>query len=473
VDDLAFLPDGALLVATATGLFHLDLDGRVSDRSPAPGRAAREVIRVIAGAGWMAAGTRAGVFVSRDAERWRRLDAGLPQGRVEALRLWSAEDTSELWMVIERELWRARLAASPSGLEVGALGREVPFGGAVGAELRDLLLLAAADGVEVMLLAGDALAVRSAAERGWRILRPTLPPGAEALRLASAAGRLWIATDRGLLEAPGPEGPWRRARGAAGSQAVRALAQDEERIFAAADSGLLVGGPEPAEPGPGTLRLPHADSPTDDPIIASLQRAALHYLDLGPGRMRRLSRGAARRAWLPKVDLRFGRDRHRGSRFDWDQTFTSGSLRRLLDQEQDDSRDEFVLLTFSWDLGDALYHPEQIDISKETREVIELRDDVLDEVTQLYYERRRVLLALTSEPHSPLEARQLRLRAAELAAGLDAWTGGWFGRSVSTRKRRTTPSHPISTGDLWRRSRSICRRPPADPEPSADRPPRR
>ncbi len=44
---------------------------------------------------------------------------------------------------------------------------------------------------------------------------------------------------------------------------------------------------------------------------------------------------------------------------------------------------------------------------------------------------RRALLALDAQPdkRSP-EAVALRLRAEELAAGLDAWTGGWFKRAL-------------------------------------------
>jgi hypothetical protein len=52
---------------------------------------------------------------------------------------------------------------------------------------------------------------------------------------------------------------------------------------------------------------------------------------------------------------------------------------------------------------------------------------VLDEITQLYYERRRVLAELSGAGDSAAALR-LRLRADELAAGIDAWTGGWFGR---------------------------------------------
>ena len=65
------------------------------------------------------------------------------------------------------------------------------------------------------------------------------------------------------------------------------------------------------------------------------------------------------------------------------------------------------------------------------RELIELRDEVLDEINQLYFERRRVLLERAQlEDPTGLEAERLALRAKELAAGLDAWTGGWWSRQL-------------------------------------------
>ena len=93
--------------------------------------------------------------------------------------------------------------------------------------------------------------------------------------------------------------------------------------------------------------------------------------------------------------------------------------------------DDFDLsLSFTWDLADLAYHPEQVDVSVEARQLLKLRDDVLDELNQLYFERQRVLLELSTRSDlSAAERMQLRLRAAELAAGIDAWTGGWFSRS--------------------------------------------
>jgi hypothetical protein len=171
-----------------------------------------------------------------------------------------------------------------------------------------------------------------------------------------------------------------------------------------------------------------------------VQRAALAYLELHPSEVQALRRGVGRRGWLPVLDLTLAADRESILVRERNQTFTSGDYRELHDRARDRHRDYAAELTLSWDLGDVAYNPDAIDVSKEAREVIELRDDVLDEVNQLYYERRRSLLELQAA-QDPREAERLRLRADELAAGLDAWTGGWFGRELAA-----PVSHPAARG---------------------------
>jgi hypothetical protein len=277
---------------------------------------------------------------------------------------------------------------------------------------------------EVAVATPRALALRRAGEPGWQVLRPGLPPGARILRIHSGAGRLWLATDRGLLAAPAAEGPWRRAPPPLGSAAVQASAADALAIYVATADGVRVGSPASARAAARAA----AEFP-DDPSIRVVYQAALAYLRLQPARSDALRRGVERRGWLPEVDLSLGAGRDDAHSTDHDQTYTSGDTRNLLDRQRDRRSDYDVSLRFSWDLGDIAYHPEQIDVSRETRELIELRDDVLDEIAQLYFERRRVLaeLAALDAPDSG-EALRLRLRAAELAAGIDAWTGGWFSR---------------------------------------------
>jgi hypothetical protein len=151
------------------------------------------------------------------------------------------------------------------------------------------------------------------------------------------------------------------------------------------------------------------------------------------------------------LELRGSAGRGRTTRLDRDQVLSSGLLNELLDRQIDRGSDYGGSLVLAWDLGDLAYHPESIDVSHEAREVIELRDEVLDEVTQLFYERRRVLLSLRQGGADDAELARLRLRADELAAGLDAWTGGWFSRhapALAPASAATDPSPPPSRGLL-------------------------
>jgi hypothetical protein len=362
---------------------------------------------------------------------------------VTAIALAQREGFVEAWIAIRGELWRSEIrvdagrAASSTPVRV-----EIPF--ASGQRPPIDIALDVGD-VEVAVVFESDLVVREEADADWEQLRPTLPPGASALRLAAALDRYWLATDRGLLVAPSLRGPWRRAHNNSGSDAIFDLETGEGALYAATDTGLAVArtatdvsdAAEVEQLASDFSAAAEVAQPVLDPSepdVHSVHRAALRYLSLDPGRIAALRRGVSRRGWLPILSFRATRDRDRRKRSDYDEAFISGELRRLYDRDYDRNHDLELQLFVSWDLGEIAYHPEEIDVSREAREIIELRDDVLDEITQLYFERRRVIAAFALQPDSPA-ASEYQLRAAQLAAGIDAWTGGWFGRQLSD----TTP----------------------------------
>ena len=431
VRDLAFFGDAggvSLLAASARGLFQVEPSGAVAEVSPGPGAAARAVNRLAIAAGWIAVASDDGVFLSRDARRWVRPATAFPAGPATAVALREQSGALECWAVVGGEPWSARLVTDGQGLAAReSLRQTISFATANGGPVDVVLGLPGAD---VAMVYPTALALRDAATGAWRVVQLELPPGAEVLRLAAGAERLFLATLRGLLVADSLEGPWRRAGPPAGSAAVRALAGDPAVLFAAADTGLLAGAtPEPHAQGAGSP-VPAFVVP-EEPGIEQVHQAALAYLRLGPRWMDALQQGVSRRGWLPVVVLHGALARDKNQATTWDEAVTGGALWRLVDRDQDHQKDYDAGVTLSWDLGDVAYHPEAIDVSRESREVIELRDDVLDEITQLYFERRRVLAQLQFLPDpGDAELLRLRLRADEFAAGIDAWTGGWFGRQT-------------------------------------------
>ena len=430
VRDLAFEPDGSLWIGSLAGLWHLSRDGRLSDRSPAPGELARAVHRIVVGARMRVVGTGAGAWQSRDGRRWRRLSAGLPSGAVTALAL--HEDDGELWLVIDTELWRLELERESS--------RRVRIAGApTGVAPADLV--SGIPGVVLAVPYPRSLAVLPSTRSSFEVVRPAWPPGAVAARLVPGAGRLWLATDLGLLSAPGFAGPWRRSEAPAGRAAVRSVAvsSSDDGVLVASGIGLLQGSPVLRTTAPSVVdRL--AEPHRRDPDIRSVHRASLRYLDLGPERMRNLRSGLAVRGWIPSMSLRIAAARDRSWQRDYDEAFVSGDTRRLRDRETDRSVDLEAALIMSWDLGGLAFDADAIDISREHRLILALRDNVIDEINQLYFERRGLLEQLAQPGDAPdLDRRALALRADELAAGLDAWTGGWFSRPEEHPARGPAP----------------------------------
>jgi len=453
VRDLAFAADGALWIAGEDGLHRLLADGSLETSVPGAGARAREVSRIrAAGRLWLAA-TAAGVQAGDASGHWAPLAAPLPSGAATALAVWPAAAGAGLRVgaVIEgvaHWLWIPGPDDEPGSAAPALLARV--GSGVEGARSMAADVWISPETGEAWTLLADGCVV---GERGGCA---PLPPGAEARRLFQVERRFWLSTDRGVLVADAASGPWEREGTPLGSLEAHAVAGGGGTLFAATERGLLVAaapaGPErgllvaaaPAGPergllvaaapaGPATAAL--ADLPArllgehGEPGIEEVRLAVIDYLDLGPERLRAMKRGAARRGWLPTLAFQLDHDRSVDRSETFDEAFVSGGLRSLFDRDRDRSSGFDASLSLEWDLGDVVYHPESVDVSREVRELLELRDDVLDEVRHLYFERRRVLLELLAlPPDRPLDAARLRLRADELAAGIDAWTGGWFGR---------------------------------------------
>lgn len=67
--------------------------------------------------------------------------------------------------------------------------------------------------------------------------------------------------------------------------------------------------------------------------------------------------------------------------------------------------------------------------------MVELRNDILDEVNKVYFERIRVKVELDNlsiEDRKKRFEKELRLR--ELTASIDALTGGYFSQQLAKKK---------------------------------------
>ena len=316
------------------------------------------------------------------------------------------------------------------------------------------------EGRRLYLVFEKSIAWRSIAERGasrysgpmrsiWHRERPTLPPGTSIRSLGWAAGRVWVATDHGVLSAETLSGPFQRAASPVGTtNCIDVQARVFDRALVLCRAGLFALGdawPEAAlttsSAIPPEFPIPSPELLADPPL-SEIRRRALTRAGLTVGRADSMWRRLRRRAYWPELQLSFDVDVDSDREFDFDEAYVSGATRSLVDRTRDEGRTYRASIELDWDLGNVVYPDETVDLSRELRQIISLRDGVVDEINQLYFERQAIRASLVSaRPDQDNEIIRLTWRARELDAGLDAWTGGWISRWRAQPLPPVDPNH--------------------------------
>ncbi|MBW2422808.1 MAG: hypothetical protein JRG86_01070 [Deltaproteobacteria bacterium] len=470
VRDLAFDAQGVLWIATADGLHRWEgPDRRPERRSLQGGERASRVHRIALAGSAMLLATDAGAYWSSQGRLFTRLPvSGRTPGVLRVALLPPEEPPAFLrgstagrpppslaraWVYGVGRLSLVRGIARESGLRVSDV-RSLPLPRPADERL-PVDLRVGPRGERLFLVFDDLIAWRpldsdeALSEAGpWRVERPVLPPGARIRRLGWAARRVWLATDHGLLEAPSIEGPFGRAASPVGNSGCWSLLPaGPDSAVALCRQGLFTLDSGPARLGKSARAavFTPGDSLPPDPPVAEIRRRALARAGLRAERGDRLWDGLRRRAFWPELALRFGAAVDRDRSRDRDQSFVSGETRRLRDRARDEGEAYDARIELEWDLGGLVYADESVDLSRELRQVVSLRDDVADEIHQLYFERQGIRQRLASrEVLEPAERLRLRRRAHELEAGLDAWTGGWLSRWRATRP--SSPDRQVRAG---------------------------
>jgi photosystem II stability/assembly factor-like uncharacterized protein len=163
---------------------------------------------------------------------------------------------------------------------------------------------------------------------------------------------------------------------------------------------------------------------TYEPSINEVQRMATTYAELSPAKITHWRRQAARQALLPTI--RIGTDRD----IDIDDRVDEGSF-PYFQQIPQRSVSRGWDVSVSWDLGNLLWNDDQLAIDVRSKLTTDVRNDVLDAVTRLYYERRRLQVTqLIDPPDASVPLLEHDLRIQELTAHLNALTGGAFTQAL-------------------------------------------
>lgn len=163
-----------------------------------------------------------------------------------------------------------------------------------------------------------------------------------------------------------------------------------------------------------------------EPKIRDVQEAAIKYAEVSPEKILQWRKKAQKKALLPQVSV--GLDRNSTDLWHWEGGSTTKADDDTLRRGQD-TIDWDVSL--SWDLGDLIWSEAQTSIDVRSKLMVELRDDILDQVNKLYFERLRVKAELDNlaiEDRSKRFDKQLKLE--ELTASLDSLTAGYYSEQL-------------------------------------------
>ena len=163
-----------------------------------------------------------------------------------------------------------------------------------------------------------------------------------------------------------------------------------------------------------------------EPSIQEIQEAAIRYAEVHPEKIALWRKAASRKAYLPTLSTGVDLDNNRNTAID-----TGGTTQPDFFIVGPDDRNFNWDVNLSWDLGELIWNGDQTSIDVRSRLMVELRDDVLDEVTRLYFERRRLQITLLLEPPETVREKvEKTLRLSELTAGIDALTGNYLSRAI-------------------------------------------
>ena len=245
---------------------------------------------------------------------------------------------------------------------------------------------------------------------------------------------------------------WPLYRGMAATEAYTLTRTSKQKVLAATGEGVhqmpmseLV-----------NLALSHSDIQENytsivrnfdhEPGIAEVQELTVAYAEVNSTKIQQWRRQARKRAWFPKLDI--GVDGGRGwSHSDslWGSS-SSGGTHYVGPDDKSASRDIGWDVSLSWDFADIVWSSDQTSIDSRSKLMVELREDVLNQVTRIYFERRRLQLEALVSLSDPQGNIEQQLRIAELTALIDGLTAGAFSRRIENARMRKLKNNGGNTG---------------------------
>ena len=384
-------------------------------------------------------GTHKGLFVSSDnGQRWKEL--GIPPAARDVSSVaFHPQDPDRLYLVTSQGLfvgsltngsWQQRVSVLQAEETTDApAASDVVERGDTDVPLQHLSAVALDPHEPATLYLGSSRGLRMSTDDGisWQVLPHSGLESREITRLLLQRHSpvvIYAATARGVARYEPERERWVVATQGLATGRVHDLATTQTHLWAATDRGLyrFQVAPEAfteSEPPSAEELLANF---TYEPTIAQVRDAAIRYAEVHPAKIASWRTQARLRAIVPKImmtaDSNLTDFRH------WDSGTNPDSLLR-------GERDIDWATNITWELGDLIWSDDQTSIDVRSKLMVELRNDLLDDVTRTYFERRRLQVALlTSPPSDQQTLLDKELRVQELTALIDGLTGGYFSKQM-------------------------------------------
>lgn len=240
------------------------------------------------------------------------------------------------------------------------------------------------------------------------------------------------------------------------SKNVYWLAGIDEELYAATDEGLFVlrepkqeieikeqEGQNNKVVLKGTVETDFAGLSELEPSVIEVQKQALKFASLPTANDYKRYRLEARlRNVFPKVGFDLNNTGTSTNYYQFNKGITSDVLLNndfnsdQTNRYQFDGR-SFKQVSLLWDANKLLYDDEIGDILSQARLTANIRENLLDDVTRIYYQRRKAQLEMLLSPPKDIQTKLAKeIEIAELTGQLDSRTGGWFTRQIGKKKKQ-------------------------------------
>ncbi|OQX53813.1 MAG: hypothetical protein B5M48_02305 [Candidatus Omnitrophica bacterium 4484_213] len=400
-------------------------------------------------------GTQKGLFRSKDGKSWQRSKGKLGDAEIYRLKV-DPEDPNTIYTVSDEGFfktdnqgrnWRKAFVISKIA-EEEAEEEEEPAD-----RLNDLAIAQ-----NVLYLVGKDILLRSKDKaETWQEMDKWVLRGADIRSIIVAGSKIFLGTDRGVFtlhaacstpHAPGikneqqeskkeAEGNWKEIYVGLPSLDVRKIALAGDDLWAITEKGVFKleaknqEEKEIEKDKEVSLKQKIFELFAHEPSIREVQEKAIEYAEVHPDKIKRWWRLSAKRAILPKFSVGVDGNKDITS----SDSIWGSTSKEFYHTGPDDKTvyDKFGWdVSLTWDLGDLIWSDAQTSIDVRSRLMVQLREDILDEVTRTYFERKRLKIELfLSPPKDEQRKIEKELRLEELTANLDALTGGWFSENIA------------------------------------------